>query len=300
MLSEREKELAYAKFEEDLLCVLKNDNEHKLIFDNKLAFFNRRFNCQLKAANVHLDKATGELVMVGAFHSGSPVIDNSKGYPVMVKEVEIPLRECYEDMKVSSGLEDRLLDKTWKAVLNKYVYGYMDTFERKGILDRGDLCLEKFGIDDFKVDRNFVRNVFIQDDKVMISRGSSMVSPYDANVRELNIVQIQQLGGCLKGINDMYVSASKVFTDKMGELEPQSASYSENDIKEHNKCALSALYYNSFPLPICNAVARQFTDSDIFDVNVRSVGEISSLVEGFGYKPKQTSSKKKDTRQVHL
>lgn len=288
-LTERQKEVNYERFEEDLLQVLKNDKEHRIPFDRKLAFKSRRFNCLLAAADVRLDSETGQLVMVGAFKSGQPIIDTSKGFPEMKTEIEIPLRECFEDLKLSSGQEDRLLNKAKKAVLDKYVTGYVNSFEKRGIVDDRRLKFEDFGLEEFKINRSTVKEINRDGDDIIVSSWNSFASDFDTKVSKFTLCEMQELGTKLQLIEKMYSDALDIFYNRKKELEPVSMTYCERDSREHNEDALVTMYKGNFPLAICNSIAKNLAGSDMFDLSKHSLSDISSLVSG--YKPAKTSKK---------
>lgn len=278
-----EKERNYERFEQELLQVLKNDKEHSIPFDKMLAFKSRRFDCVLAAADVRLDSKTGELVMVGAFKSGKPIIDTSKGYPVMKVDVEIPLRECYEDLKMSSGQEDRLLNKAKKAVLDKYVTGYVNSFAKRGLTKDNKLVFENFGLDDFKIDHSSVLSLTHDGNNITVTSSNSFSPSFDTKISRFHLTEMQEIGSYLKQIEDKYKEAVSIYSARKKELEPLSMTQSERDTEEHNRDALLTMYKGNFPMAICNSVAQTFAGSDMFDLDKHSLSEIHKLVSG--YKP---------------
>lgn len=289
-IEDRKKEIAYENFEKELLEVLKKDKEHSIPFNKLFAFKSRRFDCMLAAADVRLDKKTGELVMVGAFKSGTPIVDYSKGFPEFKTDVEIPLRECYDDLKLSSGMEESLLDKTRKAVVDKYVTGYVRSFENRGMAAGGKLSFDDFGLDELKIDRSRVVEIESVCDSLYVIRSDSFTPSYDTQISRFHLTEVQELGGHLQKIEEKYRQAAEVFHQRKKELEPLSSSLSQRDTDEHNRDALITMYNKSFPLTICNSIAKNLVGSDIFDLNKHSLVEISDLVAG--YKPSKTQKAK--------
>jgi len=136
----------YRRFEEDILNVLKRDGDHRLDFDDGLLIKSSRLHCTVVAKDVHYDEASGDIILVGAFRSGEPVYDESHSYPVRKSFIELPLRECYEDLEKTSGMHENLLDKARQACIRKYAEEPFEWFEKVGMVDDGCIDFTRLGL----------------------------------------------------------------------------------------------------------------------------------------------------------
>ena len=134
----------FRRFEGELLATLRRDPDHQFAFDGKLRFHSSRYNCELSAVNVHLDERKGDLVLVGAFLSGEPQIDYSRGYALIQHELSVPFKECFEDLKSTPGFNEMyLISKSRKAVIDKCLSAPLRTLsaldaDRDGRIELGD------------------------------------------------------------------------------------------------------------------------------------------------------------------
>lgn len=291
----------YKKFEADLLTVLKKDSSHKLDFDGKLIFRSSRYDCLLAATDVFWDEKTGDIVLVGAFKSGKPVMDQSKGYSVMREHVSVPLKECFEDLKMSSGMEMRLLGKARKAVIDKYVSAKLNLYSSRSIMRDGILDLKSLGIGEFirerasgfPVDHTHIDAVMRDSDgKVSLVCTNSLSTGFDCPLSSMPLADIQLLGAQLERVNKAFSEASDIYTSKLQSLEPRNMSYSDAEQRQHREAALMEVFNSKASLDICNAVARTFTSWNIFDRQERSLRDIKDSVKNYYSKGSLTVSAK--------
>lgn len=289
-LQKKFNEADYRKFESDLLFVLKKEPTHRLDFDGKLLIRSRRHDCLLAATDVFWDKNTGDIVLVGAFKSGAPVYDESrKELCIMRQRIEVPLKECFEDLKVSSGMEMRLLGKARKAVYDRYVGSKLNLFESRSLMRDGVLDLKYLGIGQFvkrspdgePTDRSIIEKVVRDPDGRTALVMSNSFGTYRWSMSTMPLAYIQVIGSELERVNRAYSEASDIFTSKMQELERKDMSYSQDESRRHRDTALVAVYKATASLDICNAVARTFAGSDIFDREVHQVKDIRAAVKRF-------------------
>lgn len=272
----------YARFEADLLYVLKKDPSHRLDFDGKLLIKSRRLDCLLAATDVFWDEKSGDIVLVGAFRSGTPVYDPTKAYPVMQERVSVPLRECFEDLKVSSGNEMRLLGKARKAVIDRYVGTHLSYLASKKMMQEGILDLKALNLHGFDVGQAGVNAVLRgEEGDITLICGNSLNASFDNPLSRIPLQTIQAFGSHLERVREMYGSASEIFTRKMEELEPRSMSFSAAEQRLHRDAALMAVFDSGAPLDVCSAIAYMYADSDVFDRHTRKMREIEASVACF-------------------
>ncbi len=272
----------YDRFEADLLQVLKKEPSHRLDFDGKMVFRSRRHDCLLAATDVFWDEDTGDIVLVGAFRSGAPVYDETKPFPVMKERVAVPLKECFDDLKESSGMEMRLLGKARKAVIDRYMGEKMNWLDSRGLVRSGVLDLKALGIGEFPMDTTKVAAVMRGEDGQLSTVCYDSLSPgYEFPLSKMTLQQIQGLGLEMDRVIDALGRASDVYSAKMRELEPASMSYSDRDRARHRDAALMAVYDAGYSLDICSAVAGTYAQSDVFDRSKHRPAEIMAAVKGF-------------------
>ena len=299
-------ETDFKKFEADLLSVLKKDEEHKLDFDGKMLFHSRRYDCLLAATDVYWDERTGDIVLVGAFKSGKPVYDVDKPY-LMKERVAVPLKECFEDLKMTSGMEMRLVGKARKAVIEKYINMKLNLFESRYLMDDGCLDLKSLGIGQFRLNHasGYTEGVsdidallrFMpeseSDDGMKLNGSSRVKGPtislncsnsfglYSCSMSSLPLADIQLLGKELERVNEAYSKAADIFISKVHEQEKANMSYSSQEARKHREAAMMAVYDSNVSLDFCNAIARRFLSSDIFDKRAHSLHDIENAVKRY-------------------
>lgn len=289
-LNKKFNEVDFKKFEQDLLFVLKKEPSHKLDFDGKMLFKSRRYGCLLAATDVFWDEKTGDIVLVGAHKGGAPIIDESKGFPELKQRVAVPLRECFEDLKVSSGMEMRLLSKARKAVIDKYISEKLNIFSSRSLMRDGILDLKGLGIGKFvkqradgqRTDMSVIDAVVRgEDGKTSLICSNSLSTGYEWSMSSISLADIQLFGSQLERVNVAYSQASDIYTSKMQSLEPKDMSYSRQEQIRHRDMALMAVFDSKASLDICNAVAQTYANTDIFDRKAHSLHEIESAVKNF-------------------
>ena len=289
-LNKKFNEVDFKKFEKDLLVVLKTDPSHKLDFDGKMLFKSRRYDCLLAATDVFWDEKTGDIVLVGAHKGGAPVIDESKGFPEFKQRVAVPLRECFEDLKVSSGMEMRLLSKARKAVIDKYIGEKLNIFTSRSLMRDGILDLKGLGIGKFvnqradgqRTDLSVIDAVVRgEDGKTSLICSNSLCTGYERPMSSIALADIQLFGSQLDRVSEAYSKASDVYTSKMQSLEPKDMTYSRQEQVRHRDMALMAVFDSKASLDICNAVARTYANSDVFDRKAHPVSDIESAIKNY-------------------
>lgn len=279
-LTRRVTENDFRQFEAELLKVLKNDKEHSLDLKDSILFKSRRYGSLLSAKGVFWDKDKGDIVFVLSQKAGKPIYDDSKGFPEFLKEVSIPLRECYEDISMSSGEAPRLLDRIKDAVIDKYVMSRYSSFDVKGMLRDGHLIFKDFE-ERFPFMRGELVSLSNKDGKLQLICSNEIAGEFDFKFSRMPMYEIQNLGKELDKIHDQWNFAARAFHDGMKELEPQSMSFTEFDRQRHRSDALVKMYDKGFPLMICNSVAKSFANSDVFDSTRHSTREIAEAVAVF-------------------
>lgn len=289
-LNKKFNEVDFKKFEQDLLFVLKREPSHKLDFDGKMLFKSRRYGCLLVATDVFWDEKTGDIVLVGAHKGGAPVIDESKGFPEFKQRVAVPLRECFDDLKESSGMEMRLLSKARKAVIDKYVGEKLNVFTSRSLMRDGVLDLKGLGIGKFvkqradgqPTDLSSIDAVLRgEDGMTALLCSNSFSDGYEWSMSKIPLADIQLFGSELERVNVAYSKVSDIFTSKMQELERKDMSYTPQETRRHRDMALVAVYDSGASLDLCNAVATTYAASNIFDRHAHSQKDIEAAVKNF-------------------
>ena len=280
MLQEKKyNETELMSFERELLAVLKNDPDHRLDFDGKLLFRSRRHDCLLAATDVYWDRKSGDVILVGAFRSGKPVMDESKGYPVMKDRVAVPFRECFDDLRLSSGNEMKLISKARKAVIDKYLNSSMNWMKSKGLVEGGILNLISLDVGKFRINRADVVGLGVgSEGKITLLCSNSFASNFCTEASKIPISDIQSLGNQLVRFQDMYRSAASVYSETLRSENPRSMSFSQHDDQAATAAALLAVYDRNFPMKVCDMVAKDFAGSDVFDSSLHSASQIEKSV----------------------
>ena len=275
-------ETDFRKFEMDLLSVLKEDKEHKIDFDGKLLFRSRRYECLLAATDVHWDEKTGDVVLVGAYRSGAPLYDETKSYPAFKKEVAVPLRECFDDLKASSGEEMRLLSKAKKAVIDKYFGVYTKSFDSKGLFDDGIMDIKSFGCGGFRLaDREVVGLAKDSDGKVNLVCSNSFNPSHTLSASDIRLKDIQNFGGQLEKIRLVLNKAQNIYIGEIERLRPKSMSFDDYDQRRFSDAALVAVYRSGVAPRVMDAICRHNTGRRDFDSNRYSAKDIEAMVKRY-------------------
>lgn len=179
-------------FEKDILAVLKNDDKIVLLFDERLHVFSSQYNRKLILKDIHLDKKTGEIVMVGGDYK-EPVME--KG--AFKTGFERPLRDCPEDMIKSNEKEclSRLLCKGREAVVDKYILEPMRKLCLHGLQIDGSLDFSTYGFDGVCFKDKKIDGVYVY----FLDKELKAVTVKDKNgeelkLDELTLEQIQSVG----------------------------------------------------------------------------------------------------------
>lgn len=267
--------------EKDLLRALARDSEHQFAFDGKLKFFSRRYNCTMEAVDVHYDPAKNDIVLVGAFLSGTPQFDTSRGYSVIKPELELPFREVYADMKATEGYnEGYVISKTRKAVLDKCLAYPMGQLLANGAGRDGCISLDEFrdferkppvlpGRRDTPQAMPFPMEISVRDGQFTFRDRDGR----ELNLRGYNMTEIQAVGKSLLEVRQMFVDARKDYIAAKNGVVREHAQTSERDEREGEKAGLTAIYEHNYPVRICHMVARNLSASfpDAFDRSEREV-----------------------------
>lgn len=270
----------FRKFEGDLLSVLKNDGDHRVPFDGKMLFRSRRYSCLLAATDVHWDEATGDVVLVGAYRSGSPLLDETKNYPALKKEVAVPLRECYDDLRESSGEEMRLVSKARKAVIDKYFNSRARVFDARGFFDDGIMDLESYGCGAFNlVDRKVVGIMKDEEGRYSLMCSNSFDSSHTLGAKDVALRDIQNFGERLETVLQVFGRAHDTYVSTLARQRGGDMSYSAADERRFAEAAIVAVYDEGFPPKVVDRVFRYFTDRDCFDPDRYPAKDIAAMVK---------------------
>lgn len=134
------------EFYDELLRVLKKDPDMTLTFRDGLVYRSRARGCSFTLSDVHYSPEKGDVVFVGAFKSGRPVFDDSKGYPIMKTDFEFPFRDVVKDMTESGDDAKRLFIASRQAATYKYVTLPYRKLENAGIVEDGMLRFSDLGV----------------------------------------------------------------------------------------------------------------------------------------------------------
>lgn len=272
----------FSRFEYDLLSVLKADPEHKIDFDGKLLFRSRQYDCLLAATDVHWDEKSGDIVLVGAFRSGKPVMDESKDYPVMKTRISVPLKECFEDLKLSSGSEMKLVSKAKKAVLDKYFTPLVNLYKSRGMFDGNLMDLESFDCGYYRLGDSFVVALAEgSDGKVNLVCSNSFNPNFDLEPGKASLKDIQNFSEQLSRIMNRYREASDLYLETMHKLHPVSVTLTPLDEKKNVSASLVAVYESGCPAKILDCVSKHMAGLDFFDTEKYSKKDISGMMENF-------------------
>lgn len=293
-------------FEQELLAALKRDPDHQFAFDGKLEVDSSRYGCRLRADNVFWDPEKDDIVFVGCCIGGKPVIDTSKGYPLVKTEVSIPFRECFEDLKKMNSVSPMyLVSKSRKAVIEKCIkhpfrLAGVDRVLRDGV----------FRVDDFwpsfpKVGGGLsgVGSVSCVDGEIYLRPDAETVSRVhsgelermpDLRLTKLSLADIQAIGELLLGAHAEVQKTVRDYLDIKNALCPDGRQASDRDVRMAEEAALLGIYEKGHPVRACHAVAMKFTGDNarVFDEMVHSLPEIYKMVhdskngQPFGFRKK--------------
>lgn len=264
-------------FEQELLQVLKQDPDHQFAFDGKLCVQSRRYRCEIKAVNVRWDPDKGDLVLVGAFLRGEPVVDMSKGFPVFKTEIEIPFRECLQDLKANPSTdESALLSKARRAVIDKCI-GYpmkllrgakvtsdgvpvvLDEFRSKGGPGTGMPVRVTSGLPGAMVyGETSVHSVEQTPEGLFSVKGVCGGVLQELNLSRMSLPDIQRIGGNLRGAYALILHARRDF--RLGKekfVRPGSTSDAATDRLGEAE-GLACVYEKGYPMRVCDSVAKTF------------------------------------------
>ncbi len=274
---------ALGRFESDLRGALVRDREHQFAFDGKLKFYSSRYQCTLEAVSVFLDPVKQDIVLVGAFISGTPQFDYSKGFPVIQHELSLPFRECFRDMQnAERGFnETYLVSKTRKAVLDKCVLYPLNALRQCNADRDGTVLLSDFGPKDFKVSDSRVtigcvgaegRNVVLEDK-----------DGRPVNIASVSLSDLSRLGERMDVIRALIQEARNSFLGERGKLVQENGTVTDWDLRKGAEKGLGSLHEKGYPLRVCYAVARTFSPdlADFFDDSKVSAKEVDGMMRRF-------------------
>lgn len=272
----------FTSFERDLLSVLKADPDHRIDFDGKLLFRSRQYDCLLAATDVHWDEKSGDIVLVGAFRSGQPVMDETKGYPSMKTSISVPLRECFDDLRLSSGNEMKLVGKAKKAVLDKYLIPLVKLYRSRGMFDGVIMDLPSFGCGEFRLNDCEVIGIAMGGEgKVGLVCSNSFNPNFTVDAGKVSLKEIQNFSSRLAAIGNRFRQASDVYLETMRRVAPLSMSFSPEDNRRHVSAALAAVYDVGFPARVMDCVCRHLAGLDYFDTRVHTRKDIVKMMEDY-------------------
>lgn len=274
----------YIVFERDLLSVLKNDEAHHLDFDGKLLINSSRYNCLIAATDVHWDEEKGDIVLVGAFRSGQPVFDDVNGYQLIRQEIELPLKECFEDLKKTAGIEIamRLVGKAKKAVIDKYIAAPVKLMENTSLFNDGMLSLPSLELGKFRLsDREVVGLSRDEDGKFQFLCSNSINPSVTLSSNQIKLQEIQNLGNQFKVILDNLSVGKKAYMDAVKLVSPLSHTEDIFDDRQKKKLACVSLFDTGLSMPLCNAVAKTFGDTDLFDLSKHRKPAILKVIDSY-------------------
>lgn len=271
------------QFEMELLSVLRRDKDHRFDFDGKLKVFSTRYGCTLQAVNVHWDERERDLVFVGAFRSGNPVMDTTARYPKLKQEISIPFRECFEDLKKMEGTNEMyLISKTRKAVLDKCI-GKEAGFSKAYSVQRGGkLEFSDFFDKDFSVlnEGTPVGSVSVKDGIVEVMAKDGM--PLD--MKNMSLRDIQRIGEQITAVNDLIRDARKVYVDARSKFVQANGTVDESADRKGAAEGLAAVYEKGFPLRVCHGIAQSMSRplfENVYNDQMHSVKDISLMLLKF-------------------
>lgn len=259
-------EIEFQMYEEQLRDILKKDKDHKFPFDKKMLYHSRRYGCTFAAVDIHLDEKTHEMVMVGSVRNGALVKDEKTGDYEIKKQISVPFREVYDDLKEFGipGSEMRFIDKTKKAVIDKYIVAPMlvlqnryafqgDTFNFSDFFSEKEM--EKLVVNHLKLRRVS----FGEDGKVDFGvRNELTGDEFIGNFGNVKLDYYYYVGQTLNSLLGQFDKCKKVFLDRLHELEPVDMSYSERQRKEHWNDAISKMMESDNPETIKYALMNYY------------------------------------------
>jgi len=272
----------FTRFERDLLSVLKADPDHKIDFDGKLLFRSRQYDCLLAATDVHWDEKSGDIVLVGAFRSGQPVMDETKSYPSMKTSISVPLKECFDDLKLSSGSEMKLISKAKKAVLDKYFIPLVKLYKSRGMFDDSIMNLPSFECGKFRLkDCDVIGLAMGTEGKVNLVCSNSFNPNFTVEAGKVTLKEIQNFSSQLASIGNKFRQASDIYLETKRKVAPLSMTFSQEDDQRHISAALAAVYEAGFPARIMDAVCKHLAGLDYFDPEKHTKKDILKMMEGY-------------------
>lgn len=275
----------FSRFEEDLLNVLKKDKDHGISFDGKLIFKSSRYNCDLRAIDVHWDEKKGDLVLVGAVKDEvarmGGNIRNEKGEPVFKNTIEVSFREVYEDMKHQREArfnESYLISKTRKSVIDKYITHRLERLERLDLTGGGVLSFKDFNIKDVKTSGHIVSGILIGEDGRVNLRDHNGGS---VSLLDFSLSDIQDFGDNMGSIVNMYDQAFVTYTEGRQKYLKEGHQYDTFLDNLGTSEGLACIYEKGYPNRICNAIARRHSGCDLFDTAIYNNKEIHDRVHRY-------------------
>lgn len=269
-------------FEAELLSVLRRDKDHRFNFDGKLKVYSSRYGCTLQAVNVHWDERERDLVFVGAFRGGTPVIDNSRGYPQIQHDVSIPFRECFEDLRKMAGSNEMyLISKTRKAVLDKCISNEVSFARSYQVTRSGRLDFDDFFEKDCRIldGRVPVQSVSVKDGIVSIETKTG--EPVD--IRDLSLRDIQRVGEQVRDLNETIREARHTYVSARSKVVLPNGTVDETDDRMGAAEGLAAVYEKGFPIRVCHGVAATLSQhfESVFDDTKHSAKDINTMIRAF-------------------
>ena len=271
-----------ALFEKDLLSALVRDRDHQFAFDGVLQVYSSRYDCVLRAVNVHWDEKKGDVVFVGAFLKGKPQFDLSRGYPVVAQELSIPFRECFEDLRRTPGYQESyLLSKVRKAVIEKCLVYPAGRLSTRGLAEEGKIAFGEFPFKSFAPDggRNGVGELSVSGGTVSVTDGSGR----PMNLSRMSLSDIQRIGEDMLRMNDIMQDAFKVYHKGYYSVVKEGSTVPEADNARGAMEGLRLVREMGYPPSVCKGLARTYFPSaaGLFESARSSVGDIDRLIEAF-------------------
>ncbi len=278
----------FLSFESDLREALVRDPDHQFAFDGVLKVQSSRYRCLLRAVNVRWDERRGDAVFVGAFISGEPQPDYSRGYPLIKSEVEIPFRECFRDLERMGGFGGRyLLTKTRKAVIEKClshplrVLSSYDAVEKDGSFLPDGFLDPSAGERPLSVVGGSVRVGSVRRDGKYVSVLGDDLRAID--LTKISLRDIQRIGERMGAARDRVKEARGVYVKARIAVVGEGKTVSERDDRLGSEAGLEAVYGAGYPMAVCRSVARTYCPEHegVFDTVRHGMREIDAMVRAY-------------------
>lgn len=226
-----------SSFERDLLEVLKNEPDHRLVFDRKLLFRSRRFECLLAAVDVHYEQCNGDVVMIGIHRfSGSRVPKNAV----------VSFSECYDDLRLACDNETKLLAMVRKAVYAKYLDSYFNWMKARGFVKDSVVDLVSLDVGSFRIESAWSYLLGIGKDKegnFNLLCYNSIADNFNLNPDRVRMSDLQILGNQLADVCEQLEDKFDLveIVSEPGAIDSGSADHAVDEAVGASACSDSSL-----------------------------------------------------------